>query len=457
MSWWLEKLTKNFTTGLNSENSGNHSNNNTTSRSENEEEVLISDTSIFSQIYELNGCYKCTLRASGVGLGSYKCDVIFMEKQLLVLHLVSRCNLNISRILAPIAATAFATSFNGDNSKVSKGEWIVLPFDHITQAKLQNQGKEVCIVTKAGISYVLGDNEECISKVYRIYNERKETLSDLERAKNLANSKARSFTIHNTNTPVSSRKDIGEKSFSDVAPLANIFPGCIISITATELAEILTSDLFYGKYILDPKETFELEMGKWEGQKNNQSNGKSEFCLKQGASRDIQYRRKISTGVLDIWVSFTEKHQISFPTDYSFIHILISVKFTIFEKEIRIKILIRMVEIEENKTQFDLECELENTSSLPYLIRYQLESSTINNIKSTVENYIKGIKDHLSEISCSGSMDTIPEPCSSIKTCNLNYPEHRLNLFKQPTTNCDESTMCCFQPFNQVLKNLFQL
>lgn len=455
MSWWLEKLTKNLTTGINSENSVNHSKNNITSRNESEEEILANDSSIFSQIYELNGCYKCTLRTSGVGLGSYKCDVIFMEKQLIVLHLVSRNNLNISRILAPIAATAFATSFNGDNSKVSKGEWIVLPFDHITGVELQNQGQEVRITTKAGISYFLGDNEECILKVYEIYNERRDSLRDLENKGNAKNPNARSFTIYNADIPISSREHVGKESFSDFAPLSHIFPGCIVSITATELAEILTNDLFYGKYILDPKETFELEISKWEGQSDIVSSDKSEFWLKQGASRDIQYRRKISTGVLDIWVSFTEKHQISFPTDRSFIHILIGVIFTIFEKEVGIKILIRLVEIQENKTQFDLECELENTSSLPYLVRYQLESSTINNIKSTVENYIQGIRDHLSEI-CSSSMDSIPEFCSNTTICNLNYPENKIGFFKQTTAKCDESMICCFQPFHQVLRSLFQ-
>ncbi|KAK9171784.1 hypothetical protein CmeUKMEL1_03180 [Cryptosporidium meleagridis] len=455
MSWWLEKLAKNLTTGINSENSVNNSKNNITSSNESEEEILANNSSIFTQNYELNGCYKCTLCTSGVGLGSYKCDVIFMEKKLIVLHLVSRNNLNISRILAPIAATAFATSFKGDNSKVSKGEWIVLPFDLITGVELQNQGKEVRITTRSGISYFLGENEECILKVCEIYNERRDSLKYLENKENVKNSNSRSFTIHNADIPISSRENIGKESFSDFAPLAHIFPGCIVSIKATELAEILTDDLFYGKYILDPKETFELEISKWEGQSNIVSNDKSEFWLKRGASREIQYRRKISTGVLDIWVSFTEKHQILFPTDRSFMHILICVIFTIFEKEVGIKILIRLVEIQENKTQFDLECELENTSSLPYLVRYQLESSTINNIKSTVQNYIQGIKDHLSGI-CSGNMDSTPEFCSNTAICNLNHPESKIGLFNQTTAKCDESIICCFQPFHQVLRSLFQ-
>ncbi|OII75167.1 uncharacterized protein cubi_03183 [Cryptosporidium ubiquitum] len=454
MSWWLEKLAKNLK-GINSENSGNHSNCDTEDKIEKEEDVLAGDSSMFNQIYELNGFYKCTLRTSGVGLGSYKCDVIFMEKQLMVLHLVSRSSLNISRILAPSAATAFATSFNADNSKVSRGEWIVLPFEHITEIELQNEGRDMKIVTKTGVSYILGDNEECILKAYKIYNERKNALSKLKKMDNKVNQKIRSFSLYNANMPVSRRADITEKSISEVAPLPNIFPGCIVSITAIELAKILTSNSFYGKYVLDPKETFELNISEWNGQSENQNNHKSEFHLEQGASRDIQYRRKISTGILDIWVSFTEKHQISFPKDHSFIHILINVVFTIFEKEIMIKILIRIVEIQEAKTQFDLECELENTSSLPYLVRYQLENSTINSIKSTVEGYIKGIRDNFSEISNYSEVDTIPEPCPSPTICNLNYAEHEINLFKQQKTNCDESVICCFQPFNQVLQRLF--
>lgn len=454
MSWWLEKLTKSFI-GTNSENFENQSNYDRIDNTEKEEDILAGDFSIFNQIYELNGCYKCTLRTSRMGLGSYKCDVIFMENQLIVLHLVSRSNLNISRILAPSAATAFATSFNGDNSKISKGEWIVLPFDHITELEFQNQKKDINIVTKTGVSYILGDNEDCTLKAYRIYNERKDNLEKLKKTGNIASSKVRSFTICNANTPVSRRKDIKEKSISEVAPLANIFPGYIVSINAIELAKILTSDSFYGKYVLDPKETFELNISKWDNQ-NNQCNYESEFYLKQGASRDIQYRRKISTGILDIWVSFAEKHYIWFPTDQSFIHILINVVFSIFEKEIKIKILIRIVELQEAKTQFDLECELENTSSLPYLVRNQLEKSTINSIKSTVEGYIKGIRDNLSETSNHSEMDTIQESQSNPTICNLNYAEHGLNLFRQQETYCDESMICCFQPLNQVFRSLFK-
>lgn len=462
MSWWFERLIKNFAETSVSENSGKHANCSVTAENEKGEEVVVAfaeeSPSIFSQIYEVNGCYKCALRTSGPGFGSYKCDVIFMEKQLIVLHLVSRDNLNVSRILAPNAATAFAASVNTGSSEVSRGEWIVLPFDHITMIELQNQGNEANIVTKAGISYVLGDNEECVLKAYGIFNERRVVVAEREavQGREPGGSPAHSFSLYNANTPLSSRIDIGEASLSMRAPLANIFPGCIVSVTAVELAKILTSSFFYSKYVLDPKETFELVIGKWGG--NEDPGGckhDSEFCLKQGASRDIKYRRKISTGVLDIWVSFTEKHQISFPTDRSFIHISIDVKFSIFETEIGIKILIRMVEIQQEKTQFDLECELENTGSLPYLVRYQLENSTISSIKQTVEKYITGIRDHFSELSHShDAADFATELCSRTSVCNATYPEYPLNLFKQHTTKCNESMICCLHPLTQVLKSI---
>ncbi|KAJ1611756.1 hypothetical protein OJ253_799 [Cryptosporidium canis] len=442
MIWWLERLITSLT---------KNSSRTPVSGDEQNGEILTEEPSIFSQMYEVNGCYKCSLRTAGLGLGSYRCEVIFMEKQLIVLHLVSRNGLNVSRILAPIAATAFAASFNEGHSKVSRGEWIVLPFDHITMIELQNQGKEANIVTKTGTSYTLGDNEECVSKAFGIFNERRDAESNGELSRGTGAGGARSHwhaSLRQADIPINSRPGIGEQSLAEVAPLANTFPGCIVSTSATELAEILTNDLFYGKYVLDPKETFELVVGEWDGRREpRQGPG---LLLKQGASRDIQYRRKISTGILDIWVPFTEKHQISFPTDYSHIHISINVKFSIFEKEIGIKILLRIVETGCQETQLDLECELENTQSLPYLIRYQLESSTINSIKLTVDKYIYGIKQHLLESKAA------TKACPQTGIRDYNHPEYPHCLLKQiPPPHCDQSVICCLHPLTQILRNIF--
>ncbi|KAJ1610043.1 hypothetical protein OIY81_2143 [Cryptosporidium canis] len=220
MTWWLERLITSLT---------KNSSRAPVSGDEQNGEILTEEPSIFSQMYEVNGCYKCSLRTTGLGLGSYRCEVIFMEKQLIVLHLVSRNSLNVSRILAPIAATAFAASFNEGRSKVSRGEWIVLPFDHITMIELQNQGKEANIVTKTGTSYTLGDNEECVSKAFGIFNERRDAESNGELSRGTGE-EARSHcpaSLRQAESPISSRPDIGEQSLAEAAPLANTFPGCI--------------------------------------------------------------------------------------------------------------------------------------------------------------------------------------------------------------------------------------
>ncbi|KAF7455865.1 putative low complexity protein [Cryptosporidium felis] len=422
------------------------------------EDTFTENSSIFSQFYEFNGCYRCSLKMNGFGLEQYRCDAIFMEKKLLVLHLVSRSNLNVPKILAPLAATAFASTLKSESSGVSKGEWIVLPFENIKEVACLGQGSEIRIETSSGTRYILGENDECISKALEIFREKVGPPP----GKGLRDDSGSPVgpLLYNAKGPASSLdEEAGRDSVSAMNPLENVFPGCIVSVTTLELAKILTAEGFYGEYILDPHETFELSVSKWDAQGGADSATPTDAPLRQGATRRVQYKRKISAGVVDIWVSFDERHQISFPPSHSFFHILINVSFSIFERQIGIKVLVRLVALQQARTQLDVECELENTRSLPYFVRTQLESSTINSIKSTVEKYVSGIKSHFAEQQPPPSESPSSKPDSGSPT-QVSAPGPSGDLcgsLGRPDTGCDRSVICCFHPLTQALQNILNL
>ncbi|KAH8739951.1 hypothetical protein FG386_001064 [Cryptosporidium ryanae] len=387
------------------------------------ENKCLENDSIFNQIYELNGCYRCNLKIPGFGFGNYLCDIILMENELAVFHLINRNNLNIQCVIAPIAATAFAkTTVNDEdinNRVISRGEWVILPFNHIIEMRLI-ENNNLNIKTKSGINYIIGDNTECVEKMLKIYehNIRNEnSYVNSESDSLIRNNAKHEFKITKAETPVSNL-DICTRSITEIPPYSNKYPCCIVSISNIKLAEIITSDLFYGKYILDPQETFNLIISEWnisnECKYTNMSNyddnnNACDFILKSGSNRDIQYKKKINTGLVDIWISFKEKHQLLYPMDLSYIHLLMNVNFHIFEKEINIKLLLRILSLNEYQSQMDIECELENTSELPYLIRYQFENTTLNSIKSTVDRYISGIKNQMEN--AHNSIDNIDKSC----------------------------------------------
>ncbi|KAH7648362.1 putative low complexity [Cryptosporidium bovis] len=436
------------------------------------ENKCLENDSIFNQIYELNGCYRCNLKIPGFGFGNYLCDIMLMENELAVFHLINRNNLNIQCIIAPIAATAFAkTTVNDENMNdriISRGEWVILPFNHILDMKLI-ENDNLNIKTKSGINYIIGDNIECVNKMLKIHennikHENKSTNSENNHSI-LNNNENNEFKITNAKIPISNL-DIATQSINEISPYSNQYPCCIVSISNIKLAEIITSDLFYGKYILDPQETFNLVISEWNNNSEDNDldiyNNKDirSFILKSGSNRDIQYKKKIKTGLVDIWISFKEKHQLLYPLDLSYIHLLINVNFDIFEKEINLKLLVRILSLNENQSQMDIECELENISELPYLIRYQFENTTLNSIKATVDRYIDGIKNQMINTCNSNNTNNINSSCVNENfllekitdcgtSCGIEFGANNNN----ENMSCNNS-ICCFVHFERLFNKL---
>ncbi|KAL7067981.1 hypothetical protein ACR3K2_15860 [Cryptosporidium serpentis] len=355
---------------------------------DNENKLSTNSDSIepfFQQSYEMKGCYRCNLCTKGLNLGNYICDLFLMEDKLLVFHIINRTNMNIPCVLAPVAATAFAISYSGGEcSNLFKGEWFVLPLSHIVDTEIIDSNT-IDIQTKTGLIYHITNNDECIRKIVDIWNQ----LLDEKNRNKKSGFSLSEITVLEAPVPIANLNSELCSSLISFPSLLHVFPCCIVSLSPLNLLNILSHELFYGKYILDPQTTYELIVGKWDKLDENNT-------AKSGSCRNVEYKKKLNSGFVTVWISFLEKHEVWLGEDFKDAILSINVKFSLFERNIEIKIFQRVTGIESDKSQLDIECELANASALPYFLLYQVEAPTINNIKLTVKNYRDGIQEELS-------------------------------------------------------------